>query len=112
MNGFIMLALLPICIELGVEVTYPCAEGVVAGAIKFFGNLFGLFFFFMLEFLISIRETGDSDSDSGLALWYVMFTSLCCSIGGMFLHGRYLRKEFEEEKEKRISQGAIQDYGT
>ena len=29
--GFFLLALLPMCIELGVEVTYPATEGVVTG---------------------------------------------------------------------------------
>eukprot|EP00009_Paramoeba_aestuarina_P003984 CAMPEP_0201524478 /NCGR_PEP_ID=MMETSP0161_2-20130828/22571_1 /ASSEMBLY_ACC=CAM_ASM_000251 /TAXON_ID=180227 /ORGANISM="Neoparamoeba aestuarina, Strain SoJaBio B1-5/56/2" /LENGTH=69 /DNA_ID=CAMNT_0047923891 /DNA_START=603 /DNA_END=812 /DNA_ORIENTATION=- len=36
--------------------------------------------------------------DSGIALWYVFFISAACAVGGMFSHGRYKRKEYEDER--------------
>ena len=65
----------------------------------------------MVEFFINLR-----DGDSGWALWFVFFVSVSCAIGGMFSHGRYRRKEFEDERENKRGmmdyEGSGIQYGT
>ena len=48
--GFFLLALLPMCIELGVEVTYPATEGVVTGIYLFYLSIISYLLIYLFFF--------------------------------------------------------------
>jgi MFS family permease len=112
--GFFLLALLPMCIEFGVEVTYPCTEGVVSGLILLTGNLYGLAFFFFLQALIrenDVNSTGDTnDLNSSLSLWFIMFAGIAVCIGGFFIFGETKRLNFERGKSSDVHTGSRIQY--
>lgn len=121
--GFFLLALLPMCIEYGCEVTYPATESVVAGTLLLMGNLWGLFFFFIMTVLIypvpcepgqppSNLKTGECENSS-ISLWFFMFVGVSCWIGSFFIHGEYKRLNFEakNKEEAEIENQGIQQGG-
>ena len=87
--GFFLSALLPMCIEFGVEICYPASEGVVAGLLLLVGNLYGLIFFAFLGIMIQ------KSNGSTVALWFLLFVCWCCCIGSLFLYGECKRMKFE-----------------
>ncbi len=104
-SGFFLLALLPMCIELGVEVCYPATEGVVSGLLLLVGNLFGLIFFFLFQALISKEDNSDGtvELDSTISLWFILFTALATCSGSVFIFGDYKRMKFEARESERNS---------
>ena len=103
-SGFCLLALLPMCIELGVEVCYPAPEGTVTGALMLTGTLFGLVFFFVMQILLVEDEDSDgvsSVTDSSASLWFMLGATTFVCFGSLFIHGDYLRLEFEEQEKER-----------
>eukprot|EP00009_Paramoeba_aestuarina_P002456 CAMPEP_0201510002 /NCGR_PEP_ID=MMETSP0161_2-20130828/2878_1 /ASSEMBLY_ACC=CAM_ASM_000251 /TAXON_ID=180227 /ORGANISM="Neoparamoeba aestuarina, Strain SoJaBio B1-5/56/2" /LENGTH=164 /DNA_ID=CAMNT_0047905113 /DNA_START=862 /DNA_END=1356 /DNA_ORIENTATION=- len=110
-SGFFLLALLPMCVELGVEVTYPATEGVVTGALLLIGNFYGLIFFFILQILIK-DEDSDGDLDSTLSLWVLLGICWICCLGSVFIYGDYKRLDFErQEKGEEFGQAGDPNSG-
>ena len=65
--GFFLLALLPMCIELGVEVTYPATEGVVTGI-----SLSLSLYIYLLLLLIPLKKVLCSYLAIFMALFFLL----------------------------------------
>merc|ERR550534_3396074 len=99
--GVFVLPLLPICIEIGVECTYPVPEEYSTGLLMASGNVISL----PLVFLISSLNDHVRDMDSGILSTDVKrVLVILYGFGLSFLvafNGKYLRLEQENECERR-----------
>jgi FLVCR family MFS transporter 7 len=53
--GFFILPLLPVCMECGVECTYPVSEDSSSGFLILSGNVFGVGIIFLMDYLIDLQ---------------------------------------------------------
>jgi len=94
--GLSMMPLLPVALETAVECTYPVPEEMSATLLMLVGNLFGLGFTYLMQYLISLQPVYNKDavfSDAGILLVVVVGFSLCII---MTFNGKYKRLEAEK----------------
>ena len=98
--GLSMMPLLPVGLETAVECTYPIPEEMSATMLMLVGNVVGLGFTYLMQWLISNQTVYDSHvifTNAGILLVSVVVFSTC--VIGTF-QGKYKRLEYEQEQEK------------
>jgi len=89
--GFFMLAMLPVCMEAGVEYTHPTPEATVAGVMMTLGSLCGVICLLVMEFL---QEPDEGSMWKSLIFGFSV--SVCCAGCTLFLRPNYKRLEYEK----------------
>eukprot|EP00035_Acanthoeca_spectabilis_P036316 m.38900 g.38900 ORF g.38900 m.38900 type:complete len:476 (-) comp7894_c0_seq1:1441-2868(-) len=116
--GFFCFALLPVALELGVEITYPTPEATSSGFLWLSGQVFGITFTLVMNSLKGkwlVHKPvplGPNASNSTLgcdggsepqtmegACWFMVGAGLLATVFALPLYTRYVRLEIEREEE-------------
>eukprot|EP01116_Phalansterium_solitarium_P011582 TRINITY_DN27303_c0_g1_i1.p1 TRINITY_DN27303_c0_g1~~TRINITY_DN27303_c0_g1_i1.p1 ORF type:complete len:455 (-),score=90.73 TRINITY_DN27303_c0_g1_i1:103-1275(-) len=95
--GFFAIALMPACMEAGVEVTYPMPEATVTAMLMLVGNLSGAMVIVVMTVLQMPPPNPNADGSMEHSMWFCLCLAVCCMIGMLFFSGPYKRYEFEQK---------------
>ncbi|KJE90576.1 hypothetical protein CAOG_01874 [Capsaspora owczarzaki ATCC 30864] len=98
--GFFCFPLLPTCLELAVEVTYPVSEGTSASFMWMAGQALGVVFIFIMDAM----RTG-AEEDMTNALWFAVGVVGATLIPVFLFKGEYRRLNMERETKANASSG-------
>eukprot|EP01136_Pigoraptor_vietnamica_P017044 Opistho-1_new@61670 len=88
--GVCCFSILPVCLELSVECTYPISEGTSAGFLWMAGQVFGVAFIFAMNGLKS-GPTEDMDHSN----WFMVGMAGIAMIAALLFNGNYHRVDHE-----------------
>lgn len=90
--GFFVTAILPLCLEVAVEVTYPIAEGISSGSVMMSAQIFGILFIVGMN-VISHFQGGSLTT----ANWTLAGMVVVSCILIFFFKENYKRSQAEKE---------------
>eukprot|EP01137_Pigoraptor_chileana_P030615 Opistho-2@17354 len=88
--GICCFSILPVCLELSVECTYPISEGTSAGFLWMAGQVFGVAFIFVMNAL----KSGPND-DMDHSNWFMVGMGGLAMIAALCFNGNYHRIDHE-----------------
>ena len=86
LSGFFLNGTIPFFFELGVEITYPVAEGITTGFITFFNNF--------LQSVFLVAPLGNLGTK--WMLWTTVFTCALSTIFLLFVREKYKRSAVDQ----------------
>mmetsp|Transcript_3494 Transcript_3494/g.4814 ORF Transcript_3494/g.4814 Transcript_3494/m.4814 type:complete len:444 (+) Transcript_3494:1752-3083(+) len=89
--GLFTTAILPLCLEAGVEVTYPVPEGISAGCVMMSAQVFGILFIIAMTFVTEYYE-----DQLDYANWSLVGCVLLSCVMMVFFKEDYKRMEAEK----------------
>lgn len=96
--GFAMMPLLPVALEAAVEATYPLPEEMSATLLMLVGNIGGLAFTYLLQYLISLESIYNAHRGPfSTAAWFLLGSVGFSMIIVASFNGKYLRLDAERE---------------
>lgn len=97
--GFFLLPLLPVSFECAVECTYPIRAEWSTGLLLCMGNILGGIFIFILQYLIKLSPTYNSDQMFTPSSIFLLCLFLVSALTLFLFRGPYLRLEAEKVEE-------------
>ena len=93
LSGFFLNGTIPFFIELGVEITFPVAEGITAGMITFFNDILQTGFL-----AIPLGNYGTK-----WMLWATVCTCGVSTVSLLFVRDTYLRSTVDKRETDRLT---------
>ena len=94
--GFFLLPLLPVSFECAVECTYPISAELSTGFLLCVGNVLGVIFVFVDEYLIKLAPKYEHDQVLTPASIFLLCIGLVSGVALMTYRGPYLRLQSEK----------------
>lgn len=107
--GLSMMPLLPVALETAVECTYPVPEEMSATLLMLVGNIFGLGFTYLMQYLISKQQAYDEH------VYFTHVGTLLLSVVGFSglviatFRGRYKRLQYEREQDHKNEESLLEN---
>ena len=109
--GLSMMPLLPIALETAVECTYPVPEEMSATLLMLVGNLFGLGFTYLMQFLISLQPKYHANGNNSMFTYAGYLLLIVVGFSGCVIatfKGKYKRLETEKVEEEFDEETTLQ----
>jgi len=109
--GLSMMPLLPIALETAVECTYPVPEEMSATLLMLVGNLFGLGFTYLMQYLISLQPKYHANGNNAMFTYAGYLLLIVVGFSGCVIatfKGKYKRLEAEKVEEEFDEETTLQ----